>query len=125
MDDNEYEKKLKKFIIPVLRRASYRWDERNDCLKLARVERGIYKCANCGEKYPRKEVQIDHIEPVVPLDMGMEKQTLDSYIRRMFCKINGYQVLCELCHSMKSAMEVQTRKQNRQALRKKIVKRMK
>lgn len=120
MDDIEYKKKLKKFIIPLLRRGSYRWPERNECLKAARVERGLYKCSNCEQIFKSKEVQIDHVEPVVPLKVTEEGQTWDSYITRMFCEVSGYQILCTTCHTMKSAVEVQTRKQNRQLLKKPV-----
>ena len=125
MDDVEYKKKLKKFIIPLLRRGSYRWPDRNEALKLARVERGMYKCANCEQIFRNKEVQIDHVEPVVPLAVSIEGQTWDSYIERMFCQASGYQILCSQCHTMKSSVEVQTRKQNRQLLKKPIVKKKK
>lgn len=118
MDDKkEYRKLLKKFIIPVLRRATYRWPMRSEALKNARVDRGLYKCANCENIFKNKEIQLDHTEPVVPLEVTAEQQSWDSYIERMFCEASGYQVLCETCHDMKSAMEVQIRKENRKKLK--------
>ena len=122
MDDIEYKKLLKRFLIPTLRRASYRWPERNESLKAAKIERGIYKCANCELPHARKNVQIDHTVPVVPLEVTMDTQTWDSYIERMFCQRESYQILCTGCHDMKTQMEVQTRKQNRQALKKPLAK---
>jgi len=122
MDDNEYKKLLKRFIVPTLRRASYRWPERNESLKAAKLERGVYKCANCELPHPRKNVQIDHIEPVVPLEVTLTTQSWDSYIERMFCTRDKYQILCEQCHDLKSSMEVQTRKANRAKLKKKCKK---
>lgn len=103
-------KKLKPFIISLLRKGTYRWPERNEALKLAKVERGIYKCAMCNEIYKRKEVQIDHINPAVPLT-GFDG--FDNYIDRMFCERTGFQVLCTSCHDQKTAAEKIIRKNNR------------
>lgn len=122
MDDIEYKKLLKKFIIPVLRRATYRWPERSQALRNARVDRGLYKCANCEQLFKSKEIQLDHIEPVVPLEVTGLEQSWDSYITRMFCRAEGYQAICEQCHDMKSAVEVQIRKENRKKLKEKLAK---
>lgn len=103
----DLEKRLKPFIIQTLRRASYRWPERNEALKAARVDRGLYKCASCEKTYGRKEVHIDHISPVVPVT-GFT--SWDLYIERMFCAADQLQILCELCHSVKSLLEREQRK---------------
>lgn len=113
MDDIEYKKLLKKFLIPVLRRATYRWSQRSEALRNARVDRGLYKCANCELTFKNKEIQLDHKIPVVPLDLAGKEQTWDSYIERLFCRADGFSVLCFTCHDIKSKMEVEIRKQNR------------
>ena|ERR1035437_1422873 len=123
MDD--YQKLLKRFLIPTLRRASYRWPMRNSALINARIERGIYLCANCSIPHPRKNVQIDHTVPVVPLEIATTPQSWDNYIERMFCPKEGYQILCLQCHELKSSVEVQTRKQNRQKLKDSVPKKKK
>lgn len=99
---------LKKFIVPTLRRASYRWPARNEALKEARISRGMYKCNVCLDTFARKGVNVDHIEPVVDPIKGFEGW--DVYINRMFCGKDGFQILCKTCHDFKSQEEKKIRK---------------
>lgn len=62
-----------------------------------------YKCAECGEHFPAKEVAVDHINPVVDPAVGFT--SWDELIERMFCEADGLQVLCKGCHKIKSAEE--------------------
>lgn len=93
---------LKTWLIPKLRRLSYMWPPRNEAKKLARVSRGLYKCAGCKEIFGPKEVTLDHIYPVVPLT-GFEN--LGNFVESLFCKVEGYQVLCVPCHDKKTDKE--------------------
>lgn len=98
---------FKSFIVSTLRRASYRWPARSDALKAAKVAYGKYKCAQCNNIYARKDVSIDHKEPVI----GVEGfQTWDIYISRMFCEASNFQILCSDCHDAKSLAEKEQRK---------------
>ena len=57
-----------------------------------------YQCKSCENWFPRKEVNLDHIEPcgkMVCLD------DLAGYVGRMFCEPDGLQVLCTECHKSK------------------------
>lgn len=102
MSDNF--KDIKRFLIPVLRRASLRWSPRNDAYKNARVERGRYKCASCGDLFPPKEITLDHINPIIPLT-GEGFTSWDSYISKLFCQSTDYQVLCKICDEQKTLIE--------------------
>ena len=97
----------KAFVIATLRRASYRWPARNEALARARVSRGLYKCEMCGEIFKKKEIQLDHIEPVVPVT-GFT--TFDDYVERLLCDASGYQVICEREHAVKTLHENLARK---------------
>lgn len=91
---------------------SYKWKPRNQALINARVGRGLYICNKCKDIFHVKKVQIDHIEPIVPVDKGFT--TWDDYIKRMFCDVEGFQVLCkDLCHATKSKIESELRKINK------------
>lgn len=115
--DDELRKELKRFLIPKIRSASYRWSERSKAIRNARVERGRYSCAMCGNKELKNgEFVLDHKEPVVALD-GWDGNW-DTYINRMFVKAEGFQVLCHLCHDIKTETEVQLRKIRREAKKK-------
>lgn len=106
------EGQFKSFIISLLRKGTYKWRPRNEALKLAKVGQDgrafLYKCSHCGGIFKRKEIQIDHIDPVVDLDKGFT--TWDEYIARMFCDISGFQILCTGCHDMKTQLEREYRK---------------
>jgi len=111
--------KFKNWIISVLRKASYKWRPRSEALKEAKVGQDgrafLYKCAICEGIFIRKEVQIDHIDPVVPLDgykSGMEFDW-NEYIDRMFCEKDNFQIICKECHSCKSFLEKELRKEQK------------
>lgn len=117
MDD--IEKKRTSFVKHVLRQASLRWPARNDALKAARVERGFYQCATCKDRFKREQVHLDHIEPVVSVKEGYTD--LMSWINRLLVDVDGFQVLCEQCHSQKTFCEDTLRAHYNQE-RKKIAK---
>ena len=108
-------------IIGGLRKASVTWGPAKAALAAARVRRGWYLCASCGQEIPAsipavyksgkkkgrsyraKNAIVDHINPVVDPHIGFT--TWDEYIRRMFVELDGYQVLCLACHKIKTAEE--------------------
>lgn len=105
--------RYKAFIVSALRAASRRWPPKYETLqeayvgqltnpKTKRVSKH-YKCKACKEIYPGKEVQVDHIEPVVSTTDGFT--TWDAFIQRLFCEKSGLQVLCSQCHSIKTQKE--------------------
>lgn len=117
MDEREKKKELSKFVNFIkntLRRASYRWPGRNEALVAARVARGFYKCNICkGDTFKRTEVNLDHIDPVVPIE---ESWHLDDgspdwniFIKRLFVGPEGFQVICTNCHDAKTMIEDQLR----------------
>lgn len=61
-----------------------------------------YLCAVCRKDFPSKEVQVDHIVPVVS-SKGFT--TWDDYINRLFCEKENLQVLCLECHGSKTEKE--------------------
>ena len=103
---------LKTWIIPRLRRLSYQWPPRNEAKKLARVERGKYKCSQCNNIFGPKEVVLDHINPVVPVE-GFEN--LGHFVESLFCEVSGFQVMCNLCHDLKTATEDILREKNKKS----------
>lgn len=107
LSDNEkeiqYQRDLKRFLIPQLRRATYRWAPRNQALVLARVERGLYQCAMCKEQFKKEEIAIDHIDPVVSTKEGWTNW--NDYVQRMLPPVEGFQILCEQCHDSKTSCE--------------------
>jgi len=94
----------KSFILNVLRKASYRYKYANEAVKNARVDRGVYECNACKNRFKLKDLKRDHVSPVVCPLLGFIDW--NTYIDRLFCHdSNGYQMLCESCHQMKTNQE--------------------
>jgi hypothetical protein len=74
-----------------------------------------YRCACCGGLFPQKHVQVDHIKPVVPLNMSEDELKYDDIVRGIFCDKSNLQVLCSIptklnggkpsCHRLKTNKE--------------------
>ena len=67
-----------------------------------------YRCVTCEGVFIAADVQVDHINPVVDPKKGFV--SWDVYITRMFCEIEGLQVMCKPCHKEKTAQEKLKRK---------------
>lgn len=101
---------LKGWLTSVLRRASYRWGPRSQSMRAARIERGLYRCNICKEAFKSKEVILDHIIPVVDIKKGFPYRSnglpdWGEFIDRLFCDIDGFQVVCSVCHDAKTMIE--------------------
>lgn len=106
MGNLKYETKIR----GALRQIARYMPEKQECLRNAihPTEKGVrggrlYICAKCGLCFNVKDVQVDHIEPVVPINH--EITSWDEYINRLFCDIDNLQVLCKPCHLIKSNNE--------------------
>jgi len=84
--------------------------ERREALAKARIERGVYCCSSCHAHIGRKELAVDHIEPVTPLT-GFD--SWDGLIERLFCSPEGLTVLCKPCHKVKTKAENASRKKHK------------
>jgi hypothetical protein len=113
-EEKKEKSKFVNFIKNTLRRASYRWPGRNEALTAARVARGFYKCAVCSvDSFKRTEVNLDHIEPVVPVESDWHladgSPDWNIFIKRLFVGPQGFQVICINCHDAKTMIEDQMR----------------
>lgn len=68
----------------------------------------LHQCIQCNALFPQHGVQVDHIEPIVPVT-GFTNW--DDVIKRMFCELDNLQVLCKACHQVKSQEERRLRKE--------------
>lgn len=116
---------LQAAVFSALRRIFRRSPMYNQALKQAKREVRItgktkdnirrikFKCAICGELFDKKEVDCDHVKPVIPLE-GLPilngLPDCNVYIARLFCSVDNLQVLCKQCHKVKSKQENQERK---------------
>lgn len=105
--------RMKGFVTSALRSAWQRWPPRYLTLKNAIVGRLInkktgklaihLKCSKCKQSFIAKDVQVDHIKPVVDPKKGFVDW--ETYIDRLFCEATNLQVLCKKCHNLKTAAE--------------------
>jgi hypothetical protein len=74
-----------------------------------------YRCAVCGGLFSQKHIQVDHINPVVPLWMSEADMSYDDIVRNIICDKSNLQVICSIpaklnngkpsCHRLKTNEE--------------------
>lgn len=97
-------------IRAVLRQKSRWWKPITEAKKLAREaykgpnkrRKWVYKCAECKKLYNEDEIQVDHIIPAGSLKSSDD---LKGFVDRLFCEVDGLQVLCTKCHDAKTKEE--------------------
>ncbi len=109
--------RFRSFITSALRGGFSRFPNKYNALKDAFVSKKVnkksgrvaahYRCAGCSKTFPSKDVQVDHILPVVDPITGFVGW--DVYIQRMFCPPENLQVLCKPCHASKTKKERKTK----------------
>jgi 5-methylcytosine-specific restriction endonuclease McrA len=105
--------KYKSFIVSILRGGFRKYPIKYETLKEASVGKRLnpktkrmsehFTCNSCKQVFPGKEVQVDHIQPVVDPIKGF--LDWEVYIKRLFCGRDNLQVLCSECHDKKTALE--------------------
>lgn len=101
------------FIIAVLRQGTGRWPPKYLVVNEAKTEKKInkktgrlaqhFKCNSCQEEFTQKDVQVDHIIPVIDPVIGFTDW--NDYIENLFCGKENLQLLCKPCHAKKTLEE--------------------
>jgi len=77
----------------------------------------LYDCAICSAKedkaFKRDDIEVDHIEPVVPLDRAMEECSIQELYDRLYCEADNLRTLCKPCHHKVSAEQNAIRAKNK------------
>ena len=121
-NDGEWtEARFRAFIISALRAYMKRFPPKWKALKAAMVGKKInkrtgrlaehYLCASCGNFFVARDVQVDHIDPVVSPEEGF--QDWWTYFNRLYCEADNLQVLCKQCHKDKTNAERKERVKNK------------
>ena len=62
-----------------------------------------YRCNACGEWTKSTAVSVDHITPVIDVEVGFVDW--NQFISRLFCDASNLQVICDPCHNAKTQGE--------------------
>lgn len=63
------------------------------------------RCKECKQPVPAYLAEVDHREPLVPLNMSFDEMSLDLIVDRLWCEESKLDVLCKPCHKVKSKSE--------------------
>lgn len=98
------------FLRSGLRSTYNRWPAKWDVLKAAKrpyegkgkQQKWEFKCSECGTYKKAKEVSVDHIIPAGALNSF---EDVAGFVERLFVGPEGLQVLCKVCHDLKTSQE--------------------
>lgn len=120
----DFEKHRFNYVKNSLRLATYKWPYFSMAVSRQRIERGLYTCESCKGAFGPKEIERDHIVPVISVETGFTNW--EDYINRLFVKSDQIQILCVTCHEQKTNVENILRiKYGHKPLKKKSKKRVK
>lgn len=107
-------KKEQGLIKGALRRVFSRSDLRRKALSNAKANysdesrprvKTWYYCSECKKHYAGFQMQVDHIDPIIPTYKSLEEMTWDSLIDRLWCDPSNLVAICLTCHKAKSKVE--------------------
>jgi 5-methylcytosine-specific restriction endonuclease McrA len=118
-NDGEWtEARWRAFIISAARAGMRRYPPKWKAFKEAGVGKKVnkhsgrmaehYLCADCGGFFVARDVQVDHVDPVVDPSTGFV--SWETYFDRLYCETDNLQVLCKPCHKEKTNRERKERK---------------
>jgi 5-methylcytosine-specific restriction endonuclease McrA len=81
-------------------------------LKRPRVTKWGY-CETCGVVTPEYQLQVDHIDPVIPVTMQTVEVPVVEIVNRTWCLASNLKAICKECHIKKSTAENQLRREHR------------
>lgn len=98
------------FIRAGLRQKSRWWKPVSLCKQNARRnykgpnkrQKYEYQCNYCKKWFADKNINVDHIIPAGTLTCAND---LPGFVERLFCEVEGLQVLCSGCHNIKTQKE--------------------
>jgi hypothetical protein len=127
--------KLKGRVLGMMRKDFKKSPMYSMALKRAFLGKTVYQCTNeaCDfkvytgvsaknfealkEEYPNlikgslsKNIQTDHVDPIVPYDRTTKNMSLDELAPRVYCATENLACLCKACHKEKSSKESTIRK---------------
>lgn len=70
-------------------------------------------CTSCGLIEPSYLIEVDHVEPLVPIDRSFEEMSFDELVDRTWCELENLKPVCKPCHREKSSLENKERRRSK------------
>lgn len=108
MIDNKIKAQVVRYIRQLFRQSEvFKQIKENSVHPTIKGSRGgkRYMCSFCKCANTANEIQVDHINPVVPKKTKQKYMTIDEYVNRLYCSVSNLQVLCFECHKIKTTKE--------------------
>lgn len=67
-------------------------------------------CHQCDTFTPTYLIEIDHRDPIIPINSSLEEMSWDQLINRIWCDPDNLNTLCKKCHKEKSKTENKARR---------------
>ena len=77
---------------------------------VSKIPMVMFRCSGCKNLFNRKDCNVDHIKPVMPIGESIQTISIIKLFNRTFCDVDNLQVLCKECHKIKSKSENQERR---------------
>ena len=122
MNNKRMSVKERNLLKGAIRRVFSRSDLRRSAVEVSRVEHKDEnrprvtkwsKCPVCKEFTPTYKMEVDHIEPIIPLNSSLEDMSWDEVVNRTWCDNKGLVALCKLCHIIKTKAENKIRREHK------------
>lgn len=69
------------------------------------------KCAECGKLEPAYLLEVDHVDPIIPLNKTLEEMDWDTIIDQVWCDERNLRAVCKPCHKTKTKAENKERRE--------------
>lgn len=70
-------------------------------------------CPICVKYIPTYLMQVDHVNPIIPLDMSLQEISWDTLIDNIWCNPSNLVAMCKECHLTKTKEEGKIRRANK------------
>src|SRR6185437_4543484 len=70
-------------------------------------------CEVCKKHTPTYKMQLDHKDPIIPIDKTLEELSWDEVIDRVWCEENNLTTMCIDCHKQKTKIENKERRKKK------------
>jgi len=79
------------------------------CANRPRVKKWS-RCPVCDRLEPTYKMEVDHLEPLVPLNKTLQEMSMDDLVDRLWCDVHNLLAKCNDCHKLKTAAENKERR---------------